>query len=59
MTQFIIEDAKPRIRRDIWCPKGWVCWSRVWGPTWKGEGFKRKIATGDTMLEAYDNWKAK
>lgn len=58
-NELIIQEAKPRIRRDIWDREGWVCWNRVWGPTWKGEGFKRKVGIGSTIREAYENWAKK
>lgn len=46
--------TKPRLRRDIYYPSGWICWSKhfVSGRI----GYRRIIGSGFTPEQAYRHW---
>ena len=49
---------KPRIRKDQWAVKGFIC--RSYEPSNWREDLKRPIiGSGDTVEEAYRNWEEK
>lgn len=50
---------KPHLRRDSFYPEGYVCTSRELNP--EGYFFKYHsiIASGDTIAQAYYNWRQK
>lgn len=47
---------KPHIKRDLWHPTGYICFSYYKGVF----GFRRRcVGTGDTIGQAYFNWEFK
>lgn len=47
---------RPRIKRDAWTPSGWVCRSTEAGGF---TGTHPVIGSGDTVAQAYYNWRQK